>query len=234
VNGPYELAFAFWKLLSYEQAELPGGVALANLEVPMLLSNAAWFPRAGGLRTVAAWYDERGLNAALVAPASKGAALERSLQEGPFGLEATFTLAEPGPATASSLVVEQASWAQARVAADRLASHYGFPDYGPALGKTLARAMQAEPAIGLYLTYDDGAHDNGAHDDAPLAAMVTFDVATFERDGSLTAMLMSEPRAPLTERLLREAGARRRKAQVFEAAPAGAERDAVLEYWSIR
>jgi hypothetical protein len=124
----YDFAFEFWSLLTTECENLAGGIALANLEAPFLLSNAAWYPKIGELKTIAQWYAKRGLPPALVVPSVRDEDLEHALQESAFTLEKTFAFI---PIHTSSLIrltnntVEQASWLQSRVTAELLATHFG-------------------------------------------------------------------------------------------------------------
>jgi len=218
----YDAAFSFWKLLAGECERLSGTVALANSEAPLLLSNAVWYPEPGSFSEVAAWYAERDLPAALVVPAQRGEALERTLREG-FGLERAFSflpLTAPNSLSGSyAEVVEQVSWAQGRVLGEVIAAHYGLPEYDVALGGVLTRVMQAHPNVTGYLAYAEGA----------VGAMVVY-----EAEGTLAAMLLAGAREALEARLMVEAQEQKLDAYVLEALGNGiTARDArSLERWS--
>ncbi len=188
----YAFAFNFWSLLTTEREDLPGGVALANLESPLFLANAAWYPKAGDLNTVAQWYAKRGLPPAVIVPTLRDEGLEHTLQESAFTLEKTFAFI---PIHTSSLIrltnntVEQASWLQSRVTAELLATHFGQAEFAIGMSQTLSRAMQKQQSIRIYLVYDD----------KPVAAMVTF-----EQNSIIAAMLISGTHL-FTQTLLQEA-----------------------------
>jgi hypothetical protein len=218
----YNFAFAFWSILTTERENLPGGVALANLEVPFLLSNAAWYPRVGELKTIAEWYAKRGLPPALNVPSVRTEELERTLKEGPFMLEQTFCfspVASPSLLRLNQHTVEQSSWLRSRVAADLLADAFGEPQWGFALGQTLSKALQGSGQVGSYLAYQDKA----------VASMITF-----EGSGTLAAMLSSDL-SRFTKTLLEEAGNLGLKPYVFEeVATCDNHPELCLERWSIR
>ena len=189
--NPYDLTFTFSRFLSEEAAELPGGHALANLRAPLLLSNAAWYPKVGELAGVAEWYAARGLHPALIVPVVRDADLERALMEGPFLLERAFRFRDVEPVgLEGDTVVEQVSWAQGRTLGETFAAAYGEPAYGVALGAALTKAMQAHPNITAYVAYQNEA----------VGAMVVFEsevlVATLlsDADGALEARLQAEAR----------------------------------------
>ena len=217
----YDLTFSFWSLLTTEKAELAGGRALLHSEVPYLLSNAAWYPQPGRLKSVAEWYAARDLPPALVVPALRDDNLERTLQEGPFELERAFIFreAEPQPEHAED-VVEQVSWTQTRYAGDLLASFYGQADLSIAVAKSVAKAMQHTPAVQTFLAYEK----------EPVGVMVTF-----EQENVLSAMLLVGS-GGLEHRLAQEAAARSLRGVVLEALPEGIDQrsEMSLERWSIR
>jgi hypothetical protein len=188
----YTFAFSFWSLLTTEREDLEGGITLANLETPFLLSNAAWYPKADELKPIAKWYAKRGLPPALVVPSVRDEDTEHTLQESAFTLEKTFGFI---PIQTSSLIrltnhaVEQASWLQSRVTAELLATHFGQAEFAVGMSQTLVRAMQSQQSIRIYLVYED----------KPIAAMVTF-----EQNSIIAAMLISGSNL-FTRTLLQEA-----------------------------
>ena len=199
----YDLAFTFARFLSEEEAELPGGHALANLRAPLLLSNAAWHPNAGELAGVAEWYAARHLHPALVVPAVREVELERALIKGRFRFEQNFHFRNVKPVgSESETVVEQVSWAQGRTLGELFAVRYGEPAYGVALGATLTRAMQAHPALTAYVAYQGEA----------VGAMVVLE----DEDKVLTAMLMADADGALEARLAEEARGRNLTPYVLE------------------
>ena len=214
----YDLAFAFWHHLTTEQANLPGGTALANTNVPYLLSNAAWYPKLGQLQSVAEWYAVCELPPALIVPGRKEDDIERTLQEGPFMLERGFTFRE-ALETHSETLVEQVDWRQTRYAGALLARHYEQPDLELAIASSLADAMQKNPSVQAFLSYKED----------PVGAMVTF-----ERDDTLTAMLLVDGDGGLETRLAQDAARRGLKGLVLEALPDGVTAGGGLERWSIR
>lgn len=218
----YDFAFNFWSLLTTEHEALSGGVALANLEVPLLLANAAWYPKVGELKTVAEWYGKRGLPPALIVPTLRDEDLERTLQEGPFRLEQTFSFSPAAPPSLLRLnqhTVEQSSWLRSRVAANLLASSFGGAEWGLALSQSLSRALQGSSHVHSYLAYQDKA----------VAAMITF-----EEGGILAAMLSSDS-SRFTKTLLEEAGNLGLKPYVFEEATSSKVKpELCLERWSIQ
>jgi hypothetical protein len=217
----YTFAFSFWSLLTTEREDLEGGITLANLETPFLLSNAAWYPKAGELKTIAKWYAKRGLPPALVVPSVRDEDTEHTLREGPFILEQTFCFS---PVTTSPLLrlnqytVEQSSWLRSRVAADLLASSFGGTKWSFALSQTLSRALQNSSQIRSYLAYQDKA----------VASMITF-----EENGTLAAMLTSDV-GQFTKTLLEEAGNLGLKPCIFEVASVDGNSELCLERWSIQ
>ena len=215
----YDLSFTFWSLLSTETAELAGGTALAHAEVPYLLSNAAWYPRPGELKSVAEWYAARDLPPALVVPGLRDDVLERTLQDGPFDLEQSFVFRPAEVTDTSQNVVEQVSWAQTRYAGDLLASFYGQPDLAVAIAKSLTNAMQQNSDVQTFLAYQS----------EPVGTMVTF-----EKEKTLSSMLLVES-GGLESRLVLEAAARGSTAFVLEPLPTGVtfRSRRSLERWSI-
>jgi hypothetical protein len=215
---PYDFAFNFWSLLTTEREDLAGGIALANLEVPLLLSNAAWYPKVGELQSVAEWYSKRGLPPAMIVPKELSKDL---LQEGPFRLEQTFCftpVATPSLLRLNQYTVEQSSWLRSRVAADLLASSFGGAEWGPGLSQTLSRALQDSSQVRSYLAYQDKA----------VASMITL-----EQDGILAAMLTSDA-SRFTRTLLGEASNLGLQPYLFEAATTShVKPELCLERWSI-
>lgn len=172
----YALAFDFWQTLADASARLPGGVALVNPHVPLLLSNAAWYPKPGHLAGLADWYAQHDVPLALIVPHERDNELDTMLAEGPLGLEHPFYLRPPKTDnTDPAIVVEQISWTQTRTLGDFLCAHYGVPSYGVGLANTLARAMQQRPDITAFAAYDA--------DDQTVGALVTF-----EADDALIGM----------------------------------------------
>ncbi|CAN5902138.1 hypothetical protein BH24DEI2_BH24DEI2_16140 [soil metagenome] len=216
----YDFAFSFWSLLSTERADLPGGRALAHAEVPYLLSNAAWYPRPGELKSVAEWYAARDLPPALMVSGERDAAVERTLQEGPFKLEQSFIFRPAEPMDASQNVVEQVSWAQTRYAGDLLAKFYGQLELAVAISKSLTEIMQRNADVQTFLAYED----------EPVGTMVTF-----EQENTLSSVLLLGS-GGLEARLAQEADARGLRAFVLEPLPAGTtfRSKRGLERWSIR
>lgn len=217
----YTFAFNFWSRLTTEHEDLSGIKLLANLEVPLLLSNAAWYPKVGELQSVAEWYGKRGLPPALIVPKVRELDLERTLQEGPFTLEQTFCFS---PVTTPSLLrlkqhtVEQSSWLRSRVAADLLASSFGGAQWGLGLSQTLSRVLQDSSHIRSYLAYQEKA----------VASMITF-----EQDDILAAMLTSDA-SRFTRTLLEEASNLGLQPYIFEeATTSDVKPELCLERWSI-
>jgi hypothetical protein len=204
VFNAYDFAFSFWSLLTTTRENLPGGVALANLEAPFLLSNAAWYPKVGELKTVAEWYAKRGLPPALVVPSVRDEDLGRTLREGAFELEQTFSFS---PISVTSLLrqnhrtIEQASWLQSRVTAELLASHFGQEEFAVGMSQTLSRAMQGSGQVRAHIAYQSN---------KPLAA-----ITTFEQEGILAAMLTSQAQL-FTQTLLQEADTFKMMPYLFE------------------
>jgi hypothetical protein len=217
----YDFAFNFWSLLTTEKESLSGGVALANLEVPFLLANAAWYPNAGELKTVAEWYSKRGLPPAVIVPALRDEALERALREDSFRLEQTFCFSrlEAGSFLKhNTRSVEQASWLQSRVAGDLLAAHFGEPQLGSLIGQTLSKAMQDVRHIRNYLAYEN----------KPVAAMIAF-----EQDGILASMLTTQSDL-FASTLLEEASIFEITPYLFEETGEAPNPSLCLERWSIQ
>ena len=226
----YDFAFAFWSFLSTDTAELPGGKALSHAEVPYLLSNAAWYPRPGELKSVAEWYAARDLPPALVAPALRAAKLENALRDGPFELERAFVFREAAAREAVREdegqpervrdVVEQVSWAQTRYAGELLAGFYEQPGLAVAVAKSLTEAMRHSADVQTFLAYRD----------EPVGTAVAF-----ERENLLSAMLLLES-GGLEARLVRDAEARGLTAFVLETLPEGVtfRSERSLERWSVR
>lgn len=219
----YDFAFEFWSLLTTECENLAGGIALANLEAPFLLSNAAWYPKVGKLKTTAEWYAKRGLPPALVVPTLHDEDLERTLREGPFMLEQTFSFS---PVSVTSLLrqnhrtIEQASWLQSRVTAELLAAHFGQPEFAVGISQTLSRAMQGSSHIHTYIAYQT---------QKPIAAMVTF-----EQHSTLAAMLTNNSYV-FTQTLLQEADTFKMMPYLLETSDgANTNPSLCLERWSIR
>jgi hypothetical protein len=218
----YDFAFAFWSLLTTERENLPGGIALANLEAPFLLANAAWYPKVGELKTVAEWYAKRGLPPALIVPSVRDEDLEHTLREGPFRREQTFSFS---PVSVTSLLrqnhrtIEQASWLQSRVVSELLAVYFGQTDFALGMSQTLSRAMQDSSQIRIYIAYQT---------QKPLAAMVTF-----EQHGTLAAMLNSQPQL-FTQTLLQEADTFKMMPYLFETSARADSPSLSLERWSIQ
>jgi hypothetical protein len=219
----YDFAFAFWSLLTTEREDLPGGVTLANLEAPFLLSNAAWYPKVGEFKTIAEWYAKRGLPPALIVPSARDEDLERTLREGPFRPEQTFSFS---PVSVASLLrqnhrtIEQASWLQSRVTAELLATHFGGAEFAVGMSQTLSRAMQNSNHIRNYIAYQTN---------KPIAAMVTF-----EQHGTLTAMLVNSTHI-FTQTLLQEADTFKMMPYLFETSDgANTNTSLSLERWSIQ
>ena len=214
----YDVAFAFWRHLTTERNELPGGIALANSNVPYLLSNAAWYPKPGELQSVAEWYAVRELPPALIVPSDRDTNLERTLREGPFILEQSFTFRK-ALETSSENLVEQVDWRQTRYAGELLAQHYEQPGLALAIASSLAHAMQQNPSVQAFLSYEED----------PVGAMVTF-----EQEDTLTAMLSVDEDGGLETRLAQDAARRGLKGLVLEALPDGVTVSGGLERWSIR
>jgi hypothetical protein len=219
----YSFAFSFWSLLTTEREDLGGAVALANLEAPFLLSNAAWYPKVGKLKTIAKWYAKRGLPPAIIVPTLRDEPLECLLKEGPFMREQSFKFS---PISVTALLrqnhqaIEQASWLQSRVVAELLAAHFGGTEFALGISQTLSRAMQGSSLIRTYIAYQTR---------KTLAAMVTF-----EQHGRLAAMLMNNSQI-FTQTLLQEVDTFKMMPYVFETESDDAKDPSLcLERWSIR
>ncbi|HEX7021462.1 MAG TPA: hypothetical protein VF171_01305 [Trueperaceae bacterium] len=221
MSSRYDHAFDFFRLLSEVEAELPGGRALANPKVPLLLSNAVWHPNAAQLEPVAGWYAERGIEPAVVVPAERGEELEDALQGGPYVRAQAFAFRalEPSQDSGFETSVEQVNWAQGRALGEVLAAHYGMPRSGTALGGALTVAMQRSPKVLGFVAYDDGV----------AGAMVLYETAE-----ALTAMLSGGRQEALQWRLAAEAEERGVTPFVLEvlAEDAGTRQDS-FERWSI-
>ncbi|MDZ7703918.1 MAG: hypothetical protein U5L04_05470 [Trueperaceae bacterium] len=190
----YARAFDFWQTLADDVATLPGGDALVNPHVPLLLSNAAWYPKPGHLAGLADWYAARDIPLALVVPHQRGAELDTMLAEGPLGLEHPFYLRPPHTEnTDQDVVVEQLGWTHTRTLGEFLCAHYGVPSYGLGLANTLAKAMQRRPDITAFAAYDA---------DETVGALVTF-----EAEDALIGMFCAG-RGGLEPRLAFEADSR--------------------------
>lgn len=215
-----DFAFAFWSQLVTESAELAGGTALAHLDVPYYLSNAAWYPVAAELKSVTEWYAAKHLPPSLIVPSLRDETLERSLQDGPFMLEKSFHFRNAEPRSNSKLLVEQVNWSQSRYAAELLANAYEQPDLSFAIAKSLTTALQAEPNIHLFLVYDE----------KPVGVMVTF-----ESKEILSAMLFVDSGGELETRLYQEAELRGLSPVVLEVLPDNTtlRSERSLERWSI-
>ncbi len=214
----YDLAFAFWSLLAEEKADLAGGWALANRDVPYLLSNAAWYAKAERLGEVVPWCEARGLPPAVTVPGAS--APQPALVAAGFSLELTFGFREVRGREGSSLV-EQVSWTQTRYAGELLAAHYEQPDLALAIGQSLSRALQADSRVQAFLSYRD----------APVGTMITF-----EDEETLAATVLLDADGSLEARLKLEAKARGKRALVLEALPEGVRLSSKrgLERWSRR
>ena len=217
-DDAYTLAFDFWRLFSSEEAEVGSAVALANEKVPLLLSNAAWFPQTD-FQEVAVWYGEKSIVPALILPAMRNETFDEALQGSGFTLERAFTFREVEDPLETTDFVEQVSWAQGRILGEHLAAYYGQSAYGVQLGAAITAAMQRSPDIVSFAAY-------GA--DEVAGALVAF-----ERKGSLSAMMYS---SALEARLVQEAVSRALRATIFEPLPEGVtlKSEASLERWSIR
>lgn len=220
----YTLAFAFWRLLAAEEVERDSLTLLANPSVPLLLSNAAWFPRAADLPNIATWYAERNIVPALVAPATRDPAFSEALRGSAFTLEGVFTFLEADSADTSTenaeLVTEQVSWAQGRVLGEHLAAHYGGGAYGVALGAAITAAMQRCSNIVSFAAY-------GAAGEV-VGALVALETST-----SLVAMLSS---GEVESRLVQEAASRNLQALSLTPLPPNitVQGERSFERWSVR
>ena len=217
----YSLAFNFWRLLATEETKVGGSVALANPTAPLLLSNAAWFPKAADLQSIATWYAERSIMPALMVPAVRDRAFSEVLMESAFSLERSFTFRELAAPleTDANLFTEQVSWAQGRVLGEHLAAHYGYPDYGVALGAAITSAMQRSSQIISFIAYD--------------ADQVVGAFVAFEQEGLLSAIMHA---GEVEARLYQEALSRELQASMLEPLPEGVtvHNERSLERWSIR
>ncbi len=216
----YELAFIFWRRVATEEVNIGNSVTLANSQVPLLLSNAAWFPGADDVQEIAAWYIEKGIVPALILPTVRDEAFDGVLKESEFTLEQAFTFREvEEPLQRNDLLTEQVSWAQGRILGEHLAEHYGFPTYGVQLGAAITAAMQRSPDIVSFAAYS--------------ADEVAGALVAFEQGGLLSAMMGS---GALETRLYQEAVSRDLRAFVFEPLPVGVtvKGEAGLERWSVR
>ena len=219
MDDGYTLSFDFWWLLATEETEVGDSVVLANDKVPLLLSNAAWFPQKRNFQTIATWYTEKSIVPALILPAMRDKAFDEALKGSGFALERAFTFREVEKPQGDDLLTEQVSWAQGRALGEYLAAHYGQPTYSVQLGAAVTRAMQRSPDIVSFAAYGGGE--------------VAGALVAFEREGALYAMMHSEN---LEARLYQEALSRDARAFVFEPLPEGVtvKDEASLERWSIR
>ena len=221
----YTLAFNFWRLFATEEVEVGGSVALANPKVPLLLSNAAWFPRADDLQSdsqhIAAHYAARGIVPALVVPSTRAPTFDELIKASAFSLEGAFTLLEvENPSDDNALVTEQVSWAQGRVLGEHLAAHYGFLAYGVQLGAAITAAMQRCPEIVSFAAYNPSGEVAGA-------------LVALETPTALVAMLSS---GEVNHRLVQEAASRNMQALSLEFLPKGitVKNERSCERWSVR
>lgn len=201
----HDLAFRFWSRLTTETEDLLGGRALANLEVPYLLANAAWYPQADELASLIDWYAERDLPPAVVISGDEDAGLAPALRTASFRLERAFILRE---ARASPLphgvVTEQVSWTQMRYAGEVLAAHYQQPELALAIGAGMTRLLETSQDVLAVLGY------------APEASGV---MLALEHETALVAMLLADESGALEVRLRAEARAQGKRALVLEALP---------------
>lgn len=201
----HDLTFRFWSRLTTETDDLPGGRALANLEVPYLLANAAWYPQAGGLASLNDWYAERDLPPAVVIADHEAEGLEPALRAASFRPERAFIFRE---ARASPLprdvVTEQVSWTQLRYAGEVLAAHYQQPELALAIGAGMARLLEASQDVLAFLSY------------APEPSGV---MLALEHEAALLVMLLADESGALEARLCAEARAQGKRALVLEALP---------------
>lgn len=220
--------FAFWRLFAAEEVEVGGSVALTNPNVPLLLSNAAWFTQTDDLQDVdfqniATHYTKRDIAPALIAPAVRGGASSESLQRGAFNLEGAFTLLEvftAEEAESTDLITEQVSWAQGRILGEHLAAYYGFPTYGVALGAAITAAMQRCSEIVSFAAYNTAGEVAGA-------------LVALETPTSFTAMMFS---GEVKGRLRQEAESRNLRALSLALLPPGitVKNERSFERWSVR
>ena len=221
MNDLYARSFDFWRLFATEEVEVGASTLLANSKVPLLLSNAAWFPKVDDFQRIASWYVERDIVPALVVPALRDEAFNETLEGSAFMLEQSFTFRNlETPEESADLISEQVSWAQGRVLGEYLAAHYGFPAYGVALGTALTGAMQRCPQIVSFAAYSTSGEVVGA-------------LVAFEYEGLLSATLHS---GEVESRLYEEAVSRELRGAVLEPLPEGVSvrGEMSLERWSIR
>ena len=215
----YARAFDFWQTLAADVATLPGGDALVNPHVPLLLSNAAWYPKPCHLAGLADWYAARDIPLALVVPHKRSAELDTMLAEGPLGLEPPFSLRPPHTEnTDQDVVVEQLGWTHTRTLGEFLCAHYGVPSYGLGLANTLAKAMQRRPDITAFAAYDA---------DETVGALVTF-----EAEDALIGMFCAG-RGGLEPRLTFEADSRSLTPYVLDLHAENPSASPCFERWSI-
>ena len=228
MNDLYTLAFNFWQLFATKEVEVGGSVALTNSNVPLLLSNAAWFPKAddfqsSALQDIATHYAERDIVPALVVPAVRDEAFNKSLGGSAFSLEGAFTFleAESNMDTENTnLISEQVSWAQGRVLGEHLAAHYGFLAYGVQLGAAITAAMQRCSEIVSFAAYGTAGEVAGA-------------LVALETPTSFVAMLSS---GAVDHRLVQEAASRNLQALSLALLPPGVtvKNERSFERWSVR
>lgn len=221
MNDLYARSFDFWRLFATEEVEVGKSLILANPKVPLLLSNAAWFPKMADVGRIATWYIERDIVPALIVPALRDEAVNEALAGSAFMLEQSFTFRNlETPGDSADLISEQVSWAQGRVLGEHLAAPYGYPSYGVALGTALTGAMQRCPQIVSFAAYGVSGEVAGA-------------LVAFEHGDSLGAMMHS---GEMESRLYEEAASRELKAVVLEPLPEGVsvKSEMSLERWSIR
>lgn len=221
MNDLYALSFDFWRLFATEEVEVGASTLLANSKVPLLLSNAAWFPKVDDFQRIASWYVERDTVPALIVPALRDEAFNEALAGSAFVLERSFTFRHlEAPEDSADLISEQVSWAQGRSLGEHLAAHYGLPAYGVALGTAITGAMQRCPKIVCFAAYGVSGEVAGA-------------LVAFEHGDSLGAMMHS---GEMESRLYEEAASRELGAVVLEPLPEGVsvKGEMSLERWSVR
>jgi hypothetical protein len=224
-NATQKSLFAFWSQLSTHKTQFETSLALANLDVPYYLSNAAWFPKPRKLQELRAWYETLKLPAAVIVSKNKSQTLERALSLASFKLERQFLLSElrelriPSKGECS---VEQVSWQQMHELSKLLAIHYEQPQLAFNIGKSLSTAMQNDKRIYAFLSY-------GPENANPKGGMLVFDDIR-----ALNAMFILDPDRSLEQRLFQEAKALNQKAFVLKELSALSGNSAlILERWSV-
>lgn len=209
----YDRVFSFWRLLAETSAPVGLSKALFNTSAPFVMSNALWYPEPESIAELNDVYAEQGVSPSCFLSAALDAELYQTLalSNAGFARVAQYGFHPLGELTQSGLAVEQVSWVQTRSLGEVVAAVYDLSPYAVAVGQALALALQLEPALNAFVAYDE----------RPVGAMVMR-----SETGALTAYVLEAltpaADAALRARLVFEAEAQGKAAQVFEPLENGA------------